>query len=479
MPRKDVYASAQEALNQWNAMLRITGGALEPSKTFWCALGMSDENEDKRITVNNNEELTQITRRHAEEYFFSLGVWQSPTGKEQKQVEHIRSKIAAWTMETTERFISRYHARSAVAMTLGRTILYPLTATGMTKNECEQIQRELNKSVLGKMGIARSVAKTLANSPTVHRGYGVPDILVEQASQHVTVLQQHMTSTTVTGKLLRISLDQYTLETGRSGSPLINSVSSYMTANTWVANTIQQMQILGIQMIGNIQELGKWSSNDSFIMDLMLQHGVSDLGTINKVRMYLQVVTVSDLLQANGKLFDTGLLACVKNETNPSPSMQRYRWVTVEKPTIRERAHWHSSLLAVLGVGTDGRSMQQDDNFGWTAQAGRFSGWNFSSQSKKLYQRIDDQQWIIWVRDRCVNVRVLWHQVFRRSHVVGSLPSGVRPCSISYLLVNKVKIKAICGGQTICGQQKEDEVSILEKSWILQHQWSTDMAEEN
>lgn len=193
--------------------------------------------------------------------------------------------------------------------TIGPTIVYPLPATGLSKQEYRQIQRDLNRSVLGKMGIVQTAATILANIPTAQGGYGVPDIFMEQVTQHVSVLQQHMHSTSVTGKLLRISFDQYTLEMGRGGSPLSTSFCNYTTSKTWVSNTIAHMKEAGIQLTGDLSELERWSKNDTFIMDEMARQGISNLASINKVRLYLRVVTVSDLLKANGKFFDTGLVA--------------------------------------------------------------------------------------------------------------------------------------------------------------------------
>lgn len=52
-PRKQVLETAQASLDYWNAILQITGGALEPDKTFWCPIGLENDNTNLQVTVES------------------------------------------------------------------------------------------------------------------------------------------------------------------------------------------------------------------------------------------------------------------------------------------------------------------------------------------------------------------------------------------------------------------------------------------
>lgn len=97
-------------------------------------------------------------------------------------------------------------------------------------------------------------------------------------------------------------MEYYSLESGLPGDPLSLPVVSYVTANTWISCTIQGMRKYDIEIRSGLSGLETWSEKDIFIMDCVSAYASeSTLATINKVRMFLRVVTVSDLLSADGK----------------------------------------------------------------------------------------------------------------------------------------------------------------------------------
>lgn len=336
-PKKDVLTTTQKSLDQWNATLRITGGALEPSKTFFCVInGPLRDSNVQPLTVQDATQRTLITRKEPEESFFSLGIWQSPMGTETKQVEHMIEKIETWSNKTGDKGISRYHARTAVSSTLGRTLVYPLPASCFTQKESVKIQRSLNQATLGMMGISRSVAHTLAITPTKLGGYGILDIQIEQLVQHIHILAQHMHDDSVTGRLIHISLDQYIFESGKGGDPFI-CYNAYTTPSTWIDRTIEDLCTHGIKLHHNTPSLREWGHGDRFIMDHIQQCDKKYGKSINRVRMYLWVVTLADITTANGLQIDKHILQGNRSTNNPSPSQTCYNWGEVQTPTKKDR----------------------------------------------------------------------------------------------------------------------------------------------
>lgn len=95
------------------------------------------------------------------------------------------------------------------------------------------------------------------------------------------------------------------LETGLEGDPLMLPVKDYTTNNMWIKNTLTACRKYNIVICSGKSGLVKWATNDSMIMDLFsYMTDTAVLRIINKVRMYLRVTTVLDLLTADGQSYD-------------------------------------------------------------------------------------------------------------------------------------------------------------------------------
>lgn len=89
----DLFRETQSAVDTWSSILRATGGDLEPSKTFcvpilhqWkgaqsTLLAQTDDKLQIYIKSSNNQ-LAAIEKQDPNESFFTLGIWQSPSGNE-------------------------------------------------------------------------------------------------------------------------------------------------------------------------------------------------------------------------------------------------------------------------------------------------------------------------------------------------------------------------------------------------------------
>ena len=58
---------------------------------------------------------------------------------------------------------------------------------------------------------------------------------------------------------------------------------------------------------------------------------------MNKVRMFLGVVTLSDITVADVKSIDKDILSGTRRGSNPTPSRNAYRWPYIPQPTLSDR----------------------------------------------------------------------------------------------------------------------------------------------
>jgi hypothetical protein len=408
---KKLFDVTQSAVNTWSSILQATGGQLEPSKTFcvpilhqWKghrAVLQRDTSDDLQINLCADGRLTPIDKKDPNAPFFTLGIWQSPSGKEDAQKEHLLQKIALWDKATTSNKITWTQARIASKATIGRTLCYALPATALSHMECSELQQAYLRAFLGKIGVVRTAPATIATAPTWLGGFGLMSFEIEQFIAHVGIILQHgHHHSSITGMLLRTSFEYYAIETGLPGDPLQLPCVQYVTQNTWVGNTLQFMQRFHVTISSDISGLSSWTSNDSYIMQLFLAltTTTSTLVILNKVRLYLRVVTLSDLLSSDGNTFDINALRGHRVVGHPNPSYYRYVWPKMPPPTKAEKEVWSQYLCMALNISLGNPSRPTAHVVQWTRASRQYSKWLYSEHTDTLYQRCDTNLWITWVR---------------------------------------------------------------------------------
>jgi hypothetical protein len=184
---------------------------------------------------------TTILRHSPADAFFTLGIWQSPSGDERSQQKYLMSKIQDWGTKTSLHKLTWGQARIVIKATLGRTLSYPMTATTFDETQCKVLQKLFLHTVLGKMGITRSAPSLIATAPTSLGGFGIFSFDIAQLVGHVTLLLLHgPDAVSLTGQLLRLSLEYYALESGLPGDPLGLPSIDYVTNSTWISQTIHE-----------------------------------------------------------------------------------------------------------------------------------------------------------------------------------------------------------------------------------------------
>jgi len=149
------------------------------------------------------------------------------------------------------------------------------------------------------------------------------------------------------------------------------------------------------------------------------------LRTLNKVRMFLRVVTISDLLSADGQYYDENIVYGKRGYRNPNPSFYRYKWPPIPTPTPKERTLWYNVITNHLKMDHPSLRVQPRGNSEWKAEAIDHSKWTYSASTGNIHQRRDSSQWTIWTRDTSLLRRRTRsaHNLFRSGVSTTQLPT--------------------------------------------------------
>jgi len=145
----------------------------------------------------------------------------------------------------------------------------------------------------------------------------------------------------MTGSLLQATCEAFRLESGLVGK-IINlpeCIYSYVTP-TWVSQTWEACQPYQIQVIGANMDYDLPRKANVELMRLFIHSGFrnTELKTLNKCRMFLQVTFLSNICEASGMKLEH------HKWKKPNRHESPYKWPTIPPPTPMEWHIWQQAL---------------------------------------------------------------------------------------------------------------------------------------
>ena len=213
---------------------------------------------------------------------------------------------------------------------------------------------------------------------------------------------------------------------------------SWISEKTWIDTTLKALEDKKISIGSSIKGLTEWSNQDTFLVEKAMNYlsGI-DLNIFNKVRMYLQVATLSDIMTADGKEIDAPKLHGREDTTCPNPSKSAYIWPNVPKPQTTEIALWKDTICKMFAVTTNNRRLQGAAERKWDDRSRLHAQWNHQDSNDTIYQR-KGAGWTMW---RCMNTTGRTRrasQKYTRGPTTLTLPTNVRPSTIEINSPNTV-----------------------------------------
>ena len=357
----DVYTvidRMQKAVDLWEKGIRATGGAIRPEKCHWYAVDFkwngsnwsykSTDELPAQLTVKNSEGTRQQIKRLAlHQSEVTLGVHCSPFGCMKRQVEKMTEQSKDWGCMMRAGHLDRQNTHIALDRTLWKTLSYPLSATTLSESECETIMRPALNVALSKMGLNRHFPRDLVFSPTHFQGLGIKHLYTLQAIAHLTDILNHQLQTSSTTILHRGTFEYLFLQLG-IGSEFLSfprqaistDIPLSVAKSLWFFCSKYQITVSTDINCEFLRE------NDSFIMEHLYQSNASDeeLLTCNRCRIYLQVLTISEITTGDGLSL---LTSSLRGERLCSP-LRNWSWPKQPRPSKSEWRVWNRLLQSTI-----------------------------------------------------------------------------------------------------------------------------------
>ena len=220
-------------------------------------------------------------------------------------------------------------------------IEYCLPITTFTQHQCKSIHRRILVEILPKLGYNRNYPRALVHGPVRLGGLVLTTLYAKQGIAHIRSALYYLRKQNNISDLLLISARYLQLECGLISNTFDGPFPSYdYVSNSWCASLWRYLSHINASIhLPNCFNIPPQRVNDRHIMDDMcLEFQGARLRHINQCRLWLKVITYSDIITLSGDRIHTwawkGLSSARSNLT----------WPQQGKPNANAWCLWRLSL---------------------------------------------------------------------------------------------------------------------------------------
>ena len=271
----------QNSLNMWEGLIRATGGALNVIKGRWWLIDFEWDAQgrwkykqklrlDKKLTTRDyDNKIKEIKALDPTEVFETLGVELAPSGQQDNAINTLITKAKNWAERIRVSYLKEKDVKTALNSTIMKTLECPLLALMLTEKDCEDIMRPILLAALPKAKYNRYMSRATIFRPKSHLGLDIHHLYHTMIGKHIEIFMQHGHMDTLTGKLLRCSLELLKIEIGKCGELFAKDYAIYKDQITpcWVQGLWKEIQENNIRVTEKSIMLQPQRANDFAIME--------------------------------------------------------------------------------------------------------------------------------------------------------------------------------------------------------------------
>ncbi len=159
-------------------------------------------------------------------------------------------------------------------------------------------------------------------------------------------LLMHYGCSTATGKFMQISYSLLLVELGMSFQPLQVNYKKFgfLVTHTWMKMLWEKLSMFEMTVIIPERSQKFPREGDQFIMQVLLRagYGAEELQWLNRVRVSMQVLFMSDILTASGNKISSEVLSCQPC----GEAWSTMRWQN-EQPTSSDMELWKNAMHTI------------------------------------------------------------------------------------------------------------------------------------
>ena len=275
--------------------------------------------------------------------------------------------------------------------TISRTWLYPLQATTLNQDECDDILRPLYAEILPRLGANRKIPKVYLYAPKSLMGLGLPDIYAMQGTAQIKALIFHMNKCTMVGKLLLAEIGAASIELGINCSvfELKYNLWGHLLTDCWLKSIWEFCSSNNIHLQGHCKFPSLQRQNDNCIMQILVEKynnrfTKGEMCAINRCRLYLQVLFTSDMVNGKGDRVTNKAINGIRDTYRQS----QWVWPFQPRPSRREWIVWRKAVTVVVSEGESTSQNLRMPLGAWVSDTHQQFSWFLSPSINKVFRRL-------------------------------------------------------------------------------------------
>ncbi len=394
----------QETIDWWEGVAKTTGGALEPSKSWWYLIHFDWEDGDWKYgdapegalvtALNKDNERVELQNIPVSKTQTMLGVDLSPNGDNKMQIEILKKKMNTMAEKIRTANLNHNETWTALTTMAMKTLEYPLPASTFTEQELASIVWPLLKTYLPKSGINRHISRKVLFGPISVGGLGLKNPYLTQIINHAIDIVDHSWKKTITGQLIMMSLEHLRLEIGSNCNILECKASTYkdiLLTKSWIRHTWEGFEKYGITIQIDVEKVKLRRINDKCIMDEIILNDAltrTEKNKVNKCRIFLKVFTLADIVSGDGKRISP---FAITGERDDRRTRVECNWPLWGKPSKSDWKAWNKGLNITF---CKQQNNHLDEPLGpWTIPLPQEWEWFEHLFDDRMYRRKDDNDW--------------------------------------------------------------------------------------
>ena len=349
----EVHKDISTMGKSWETMLHTNGGLLELKKCYWILITwkwkrgvaqLKKSNEDsmqmKIIQTEDNREVI-IIRKDVKDAPRVLGCYVAADGSWSKEFGRWRTEAARFAKKVKDAKFSRSCGDKVYKSIWLAKLRYIASVVCFSKSQSETINKKVVTSCLSAAGYNRRFPRKVVYGPIRFGGMGWETCHSLQVLEKIKFFITHVRRQDKIGKLIEILVDMIQLQSGLTQPVLATKIDwTQWVESTWLHNLKEGLDQIDGALHTTFAEIILPRQYDRSLMEIFASWKLSknELQSINRCRIYIQVMFVSDITNFNGDKINSKAFNVVKYRDST------LTWSRQVRPIRADRNVWEKYL---------------------------------------------------------------------------------------------------------------------------------------
>ena len=325
-------------------LVNVTGGqlALDKYKFYHCVFYFDEDGNPHMYTKDQHPsnltildpidgKLVSIEQYDPNKTHKNLGCLLASTGCQYDMFEKIFKCVRQWTEKVENSSLWPHEIILSYETVLTPQVRYRMAATSLTFEQCDFMMKFIYPVLLHAANLPSTFPRCIASAPSMYAGLQWEHFYDVQDKEKLMFFVLHMKREDTTGKLMCIALQNMQQMIGCERPFYEKACEDYahLIPDSWPKHLCEYVSSRGIEFeLTKPPTFQHQRKFDQFLMDVLKPYFTKDqLSKINKIRLHLKVLRMSDITDIEGKY----ILPNIKDGVNFRDST--YGWM--KQPLVK------------------------------------------------------------------------------------------------------------------------------------------------